>query len=232
METRLFFQEDSPWVEMNLSWDMLTEGQSSRTFKKGYIFYSQQEYCDNVFVIKRGRVAMCLCAPEGGMHTAVTFDENCMFGNQTLYDGKPNSCLAQVVSDTAEIYVLPKPLVLEKMKSHPELVYNMLQQSNRVSRTLLTQLELMSFESSEGRVCFFLLHMLHQYSVEQGKQWHLEKMHFTHQDIADVTGLSRVCVSNIISGLVKEGILAKSQGTYRILEPELLRRRTKYYNEK
>jgi len=90
----------------------------------------------------------------------------------------------------------------------------------------------MSFQSSEGRVCFFLLHMAHQYSVEQGNMQYLEKMRFTHQDIADVTGLSRVCVSNIISSLVKDGILAKSQGMYRILEPEKLRSRTKYYNER
>jgi len=140
MEERLFYQEDSPWVEMHLSWDALTEDQTCRTFKKGYIFYNQQEFCENVFIIKQGRVAMCLCAPEGGMHTAVTLDASCIFGNQTLFDGNPNSCLAQVVSDTAEIYVLPKYLVEERMREHPEIAYNMLLQSHRINRTLLTQL--------------------------------------------------------------------------------------------
>jgi len=212
MWERRFYQEDSPWVEMKeLNWSPLTEGQPGKQFFKGHIFYNQQEHCQNVFIIRRGRVAMCLCTPEGGMRVTMILDQGCMFGNQTIFDSNPNSCQAEVVSDTAEVYVLPKHLVKEKLKTDYGIVHNMLVQSNRINRMLLTQIELMSFRRSESRVCFFLLHMATQYSEEQNNQRILQ-IHFTHQDIADVTGLSRVCVSNIISKLSKENVLTRKSG--------------------
>ena len=59
MWERRFYQEDSPWVEMKeLNWSPLTEGQPGKQFFKGHIFYNQQEHCQNVFIIRRGRVAM------------------------------------------------------------------------------------------------------------------------------------------------------------------------------
>lgn len=93
------------------------------------------------------------------------------------------------------------------------MTHNILMQSNRINRMLLTQIELMSFHHSEGRVCFYLLHLAEQYSEEKNGQ-KLLYIRFTHQDIAEITGLSRVCVSNIISGLVKDRILMKKSGLY------------------
>jgi CRP/FNR family transcriptional regulator len=82
----------------------------------------------------------------------------------------------------------------------------------------------MSFQRSESRVCFYLMHMADQYSYQQGKHKVLH-LRFTHQDIADASGLSRVCVSNVISGLIKNDILQKKSGTYMVTDIEKLRER-------
>ncbi|MDD4310983.1 MAG: Crp/Fnr family transcriptional regulator [Eubacteriales bacterium] len=226
MTDRIFYQEDSPWVEMKgLSWPSLTSGQVCKHFPKGYILYNQQEFCDDVFIVQHGRVAMCLCTPSGGMRIAVILNDECMFGHQTLFDQNPNSCQAQVISDEgASIYIIPKALVQEKINSDYDVIYNMLAQSNKINRMLLTQIELMSFQRSESRVCFYLMHMADQYSYQQGTQQILH-LRFTHQDIADASGLSRVCVSNVISGLIKDNVLLKKAGTYMVLDIEKLRDR-------
>ena len=78
------------------------------------------------------------------------------------------------------------------------MTHNILMQSNRINRMLLTQIELMSFHHSEGRVCFYLLHLAEQYSEEKNGQ-KLLYIRFTHQTSPRSPGLSRVCVSNIIS---------------------------------
>ena len=228
MTDRVFYQEDSPWVEMKgMSWPTLTQGQVCKRFSKGHILYNQQEFCEDVYIIQRGRVAMCLCTPNGGMRIAVILNEGCMFGHQTLFDNNPKSCQAQVISDEgASIYLIPKLLVQEKIKTDYDIVYNMLAQSNKINRMLLTQIELMSFQRSESRVCFYLMHMADQYSYQQGKQKILH-LRFTHQDIADASGLSRVCVSNVISGLIKDNILLKKSGTYMVTDIEKLRERYK-----
>ena len=205
MAERKYRQIDSPWIDMShLDWGPLTDERYARHFFRGHIFYGQQEYSENVFIIKRGRVAMCLCTPEGDMRNTMVLDAGCMFGNQTLFDGSPNSCQAEVVSDEAEVYVIPK--------------------EEASSRIRLTQIELMSFHHSEGRVCFYLLHLAEQYSEEKNGQ-KLLYIRFTHQDIAEITGLSRVCVSNIISGLVKDRILMKKSGLYYVVQMDALRQR-------
>ena len=104
MAERKYRQIDSPWIDMShLDWGPLTDERYARHFFRGHIFYGQQEYSENVFIIKRGRVAMCLCTPEGDMRNTMVLDAGCMFGNQTLFDGSPNSCQAEVVSDEYDI---------------------------------------------------------------------------------------------------------------------------------
>ena len=203
MAERKYRQIDSPWIDMShLDWGPLTDERYARHFFRGHIFYGQQEYSENVFIIKRGRVAMCLCTPEGDMRNTMVLDAGCMFGNQTLFDGSPNSCQAEVVSDEADVYVIPKEEASSRIRDNFQMTHNILMQSNRINRMLLTQIELMSFHHSEGRVCFYLL-----------------------QDIAEITGLSRVCVSNIISGLVKDRILMKKSGLYYVVQMDALRQR-------
>lgn len=139
MSERKYYHEDSPWIKMpQLDWSPLTAGHSTTHYDRGHIFYDQQEYCDNVFVIKRGRVAMCLCTPEGNLRITMVLDKGCIFGNQSILDGNPNSCQAEVVSDNAEIFVLSKQEVKEKLHQDPRLAYNMLLQSNRINRMLIT----------------------------------------------------------------------------------------------
>ena len=129
MSERKYYHEDSPWVKMpQLDWSPLTADHSTTHYDRGHIFYDQQEYCDNVFVIKLGRVAMCLCTPEGNLRITMVLDRGCIFGNQSILDGNPNSCQAEVVSDDAEIFVLSKQAVEEKLRHDPRLAYNMLLQ--------------------------------------------------------------------------------------------------------
>ena len=225
MAERKYRQIDSPWIDMShLDWGPLTDERYARHFFRGHIFYGQQEYSENVFIIKRGRVAMCLCTPEGDMRNTMVLDAGCMFGNQTLFDGSPNSCQAEVVSDEAEVYVIPKEEASSRIRDNFQMTHNILMQSNRINRMLLTQIELMSFHHSEGRVCFYLLHLAEQYSEEKNGQ-KLLYIRFTHQDIAEITGLSRVCVSNIISGLVKDSILTKKDGMYSVVQMDKLQGR-------
>ena len=54
MAERKYRQIDSPWIDMShLDWGPLTDERYARHFFRGHIFYGQQEYSENVFIIKR-----------------------------------------------------------------------------------------------------------------------------------------------------------------------------------
>lgn len=217
MAERVIRPEDSPWMLMEIDWTSLTDGISPKTFKKGHVFYEQDEASDYVYIVDKGRVALRIFTTEGDARTIITLDAGCIFGNLSLFDDRANSCRAVSVSDEVSIFIIPKHQVIKKINEDANLMHNMLLESNRVNRILTKQMELMSFRNAECIVSFYLMHMANLYSEEafDGDSG-MKKltMKFTHQDIADVTGLSRVCVSNVLSALMKEGILDKQEGSY------------------
>lgn len=217
MAEKVIRPEDSPWMLMEIDWSSLTDGLSIKTFKKGHVFYEQDEASDYVYIVDKGRVALRIFTTEGDARTIITLDEGCIFGNLSLFDDRANSCRAVSVSDEVSIFIIPKHQVIKKINEDVNLMHNMLLESNRVNRILTKQMELMSFRNAECIVSFYLMHMANLYSEEafDGDSG-MKKltMKFTHQDIADVTGLSRVCVSNVLSALMKEGILDKQEGSY------------------
>ncbi len=219
MISREYHLEDSPWIRMDLNWDPLTQGIRAKHYEKGHVFYVEEESCPNVFIVKQGRVALHINSSDGRMKTVLTLDKGSIFGNLSLFDARANACGATLVSDTGEVYTVPKAIVLEKMETDPSIASNIMLENTRIIRVMIRQLELVSFEGSKAIVCFYLLHLAHQYLDENRRddgQTHI-RMRFTHQDIADVTGLSRVSVSHVMSDLVKEHILEKKQGYYSIM---------------
>lgn len=225
MAERILRPEDSPWMLMNIDWSALTDEFQPKTYRKGHVFYEQDEASGYVYIVDKGRVALRIFTTEGDARTIITLDEGCIFGNLSLFDDRANSCRAVSVSDEVSVYIIPKPYVIRKINEDMALMHNMLLESNRVNRILTKQMELMSFRNAECIVSFYLMHMANLYSEEHvdGEGGHRKlTMKFTHQDIADVTGLSRVCVSNVISDLMKEGILEKQEGTYILKDAKAL----------
>ena len=230
MAERVIRPEDSPWMLMEIDWSSLTDGLNPKTFKKGHVFYEQDEASDYVYIVERGRVALRIFTTEGDARTIITLDAGCIFGNLSLFDDKANSCRAVSVSDEASVYIIPKPHVIRRINEDANLMHNMLLESNRVNRILTKQMELMSFRNAECIISFYLMHMANLYSENSsggdGSERRLT-MKFTHQDIADVTGLSRVCVSNVLSALMKEGIMDKQEGSYILRDSEALEKKAR-----
>ena len=56
------------------------------------------------------------------------------------------------------------------------------------------------------------------------KEGRLINITFTHQEIGELIGLSRVSVSNILSQMVKQGILKKKEGYYYVKDIEAIYR--------
>ena len=226
METeRQMYLEESPWVKMDLDWSMLTKGRTPKKFRKGFIFYSEDEIVEHVFIINKGRVELRVSSNNGAIKSALIMDEGCIFGDLTLLDKRPNSCSALVVSDTAEVYYISKTYVIQEMQSNNLIGENLLREGNRIIRLLIAQIRIQSFGNGVDLVCYYLLHMANQYtstSQHDSGDKRSFNLRFTHQDISGMTGLSRVSVSNIMSKMVKDGVLTKRNGFYEIISLEAL----------
>lgn len=214
MENNPEFLSHSPWINMHeIDWSDFIKEIQPRAVKKGKILYMEHENPEHVFLIKEGRAALSITSDEKEERIVFIADAGMMIGKLSVIDCMPNSCCATVISDEALIYFIPKRRFQEKMDKDLRFCQNVLQLMTKTIRILLLQIKLLTFDNSMTRVCYALIHLVQQYSsrTDDGDKILIT---FTHEEIGELTGLSRVSVSNILSGMMKDGIIQKKQGFY------------------
>ncbi len=79
-------------------------------------------------------------------------------------------------------------------------------------RLITTEVKQLSFNDSNYRVCYALSNLVSQYGFKTPEGYYKLSIKFTHQEMANLAGLSRVSVSNILLNLTSEGIIDKEDG--------------------
>ncbi len=204
----------SPWLNgsaASLS-DLFTE-YPKITFSKGHVFYGQEENSGYVYLIQQGRICLSIDNVDGDAKDVFIADKGFIFGKLSAFDSYPNCCYAVVVSDEAVVTPIPKTVFLHQMETSTSFCYAIISMMSNTIRTLISQIRLLTFTSSRAKVSYALYHMLRQYSTPESGEYKIN-ITFTHQEIGQLVGLSRVSVSNILSQMVKEGVLHKNNGYY------------------
>lgn len=191
-------------------WNKLDLNLYLKTFSVNTIIYHQQQDSEFVYIIKKGRVRLSIYSKEGNEKCLTIAEEGCMFGELSILDGLPNFATARTIVN-CEIFLIPKDTFTEVFMYNPEVSKKVIQSLVRKIRTLSSQIEDLSFKNSYSRVASYLIRLAHVHAAVIGKTFRLN-IKFTHQEMADLTGLSRVTVSNIMSDLVSSKCISKVNG--------------------
>lgn len=214
----------SPWLSENTDYDkQFFSSYPAHTYKKGHIFYSQEENSDYVYLLCEGRVCLSIDNPNGDAKDIFIADKGFIFGKLSALDCMPNCCYAIGVSDTIIVKLIPKGHFTELLNTDIHFCQYVMTMLTKTVRTLISQIRLITFGSSRARVGYALYHLVNQYSTPY-KEERLINITFTHQEIGELIGLSRVSVSNILSQMVKQGILKKKEGYYYVKDIEAIYR--------
>ena len=214
----------SPWLSENTDYaNQLFQDYVPHTYQKGHLFYGQEENSDFVFFLCEGRVCLSIDNPEGDAKDIFIADKGFIFGKLSALDCMPNCCYAIGVSDSVTVKLIPKKHFSELLNTDIRFCHYITAMLTKTVRTLISQIRLITFGSSRTRVSYALYHLINQYSSPH-KGGRLINITFTHQEIGELVGLSRVSVSNILSSMVKDGILKKQGGYYFVKDPEAIYR--------
>ena len=207
----------SPWLGLpSDSWNILTKLGKLETYKKNTILYNCNESCNYVYLVKSGRVEVYINNSQGYKKIIGICTKGSLFGELQLFDNKPNFCTSRVCSD-AQIYKVPKAEFMNAIFTNKELLMVILESISSKIRILYTAIEFLSFRSSNARVALILISMCKDFGVKLKNEYKLN-ITFTHNDIANMTGLSRVSVSNIMIDFANSGVLRKEGNEYFILD--------------
>jgi CRP/FNR family cyclic AMP-dependent transcriptional regulator len=203
------------WFEKG-NWDPAVFKQQGtvKTYSKGTCLFLQNQILTDVYFILSGRVRGYLLSPSGEERHLFVVGTNSIIGECNVWSlGTYVYCAA--ASTDVEIIRVPKLLFQEIVSSTPGLLELALQSMSQKQNALIIQTQLMSFSSIEERVVFVLRQLAETFGVRSGKEI-LISIPFTHQELSQVVGASRVSVSNVMLSLQEKGVISKFNKQYLI----------------
>lgn len=220
LQTRHLYVE-SPWLVFNhLDWTSLTGNLKAEFFRKGSYLYHQNQPDNYVYIIKHGRVNISIINADGNVKSLFICSEGTLFGEISCFTVPDNCAQAQTVSDSY-IYKIEKTKFQAELETNHTIALNAAQVLAKKIRALTAQIEEMSFSGATGRIADMLLYLAEQYGKQHDGATTI-MMRFTHQEMANLIGTSRVTVTNTFKMLTDLNIIRKSNGLVQMLDCDKL----------
>jgi CRP/FNR family transcriptional regulator len=216
----------SAWIEVpHMGWDALTRG-GARTvrFDKGQTVFSQGQPVHHVHVVREGRVRLVLLSAAGHEKHMAIVGPNGLVGECSAFLDGRHSVTAIASSD-----VVTQQVELDQyrhcLESDPQSLRQAMWLVGVKLRVLANQNLLLSQATAAQRVIHHLVQLADTYG-ERTADGVVIGIPFTHQEMANIAGLSRVMTSNVLAELQAQGLIAKAGAHCVVRDLPALRGRT------
>lgn len=184
------------------------ERQPVRKFKKGEIVIFQGEAPRSAYVVKSGTIKAYNLSVSGDEKPVAFYPADNVFPAGWVY-GKLSSAIYyyEAFTPTVEVYAIDRDTFVNFIKKSPELLYQ------EMERLLVDQMggSLRLNALQHSRASDKLVYTLHYLALTHGKtskDGSIEiTLDLTHQDFANLTGLTRETAATELNRLKKQGII-------------------------
>ena len=215
----------SAWIEVpHFGWNTLVaDGAPTVSFRKGETLYSQGEPVTHVYVVEEGRVRLVLLSETGHeKHMAIVGTHGMVGECSAFLDGRHS--VSAVASSDVIARQVERATLLQHMERDPECLRQVLWLMSVKLRVLANQNLLLSQATAAQRVIHHLVQLADTYGEVQAAGVAI-RISFTHQEMANITGLSRVMTSNVLIQLQDGGLIEMARSHCVIRDMQGLRRR-------
>lgn len=186
-----------------------------KTFVKHSNFASYGECIESLIFLHKGLTRCVGTGNDGNEKTYIYVSEGCFIAEAGFFHRQPILFQMNFMKDS-EVLLIGRQY-LPEILARPNLMLFIMTTTSLVSRILAMQIEDAAFRTTEEKVCRTIFCL-------SGEEYIQYIPHFTHQDIADLAGVHRVTVTNILAVLKKKGIICMSpRGNIRVMDRERLR---------
>jgi len=220
-EVPLPYFSDSPYVTDNVGkftdeLDTLLSIGRLRHYSPGQIIYLQGEESTSFYFVRDGKVKVSIFKENGSEKILAIQEDNTFFGESAAFDRYPYFATATAMEES-NIYAFDIEETEALLKAHPEVSLLIITSIIRKLRLLGLQVEGLSFLDAQKRVASILLKLMHEVG-EPTAGGILIKKRITHEDLANITGLSRVTVTNVLNYLDRLKLITKGRLKYTIID--------------
>lgn len=167
-----------------------------RTFRAGEVIFHRDDPGQVLYVIKEGKVKICLISPDGQEISLVVFGKGEYFGELALLDGLPRSADA-IALEKVECYTLQRSDFHKAIMKTPQIAIQVLEVLSQRLRRTDQQVEDLIFLDVYGRVAKKLLDLAETHGVKVDDGIRID-VRLTQQELASMVGASRESVNKVM----------------------------------
>ncbi|MBR3121796.1 MAG: Crp/Fnr family transcriptional regulator [Oceanobacillus sp.] len=206
----------SPWLDkLPFHWDSIKEYGKIRHLPKGEYLFHQGDESNKVYIVESGRIRLFLITMDGKEKTITVIGKNGLVGDQLRSIPSFYYASAITVSDSILIE-MDKKVFEQHVLQDTEMTKQWLELLSIKSEILTNSLLHVSYESSLRRIINALVQLANSYGIETQNGSIKISIPFTHQELSELIGTSRVTVSNSIALLQEANLVYKKNKFYHI----------------
>ncbi len=194
-----------------------------RTFRSGEVIFHRDDPGQVLYVIKEGKVKICLISPDGQEIALVVFGKGECFGELALLDGLPRSADA-IALEKVECYTLQRGDFHGSIMRNPKIAIQVLEVLSKRLRSTDQQVEDLIFLDVYGRVAKKLLELSETHGTKVDDGTRIE-VRLTQQELASMVGASRESVNKVMGYFTDKKFISSDKHRITLHRVEDLRRR-------
>ena len=184
----------------------LEEKHSPNVFKKDEFIYFPDEQANYIYMIASGRVKIGSYSDVGKEVIKAILGEGEIFGELALTGEEVRTDFAQALDNNTRICQMSIDDMQAMMRDNQSLSLKIFKLMGLRIRKVERRLESLVFKDARSRVVEFLRDLAEERGQKVGFET-MVKNHFTHKDIASLTGTSRQTVTTILNELKEQNLI-------------------------
>jgi CRP/FNR family transcriptional regulator/CRP/FNR family cyclic AMP-dependent transcriptional regulator len=177
-----------------------------RTFRAGEVIFHRDDPGQVLYVIKEGKVKICLTSSDGQEISLVVFGKGEYFGELALLDGFPRSADA-IALERVECYTLQRSDFHNAIMKSPKIAIQVLEVLSKRLRNTDQHVEDLIFLDVYGRVAKKLLELAETHGTTVADGIRIE-VRLTQQELASMVGASRESVNKVMGYFTDKGFIS------------------------
>jgi CRP/FNR family transcriptional regulator len=201
----------------------INEGLIIKNYVKNETIFYEEDTNQFMYIILSGKVKVIKTTGEGKEVILAMHQSGDFFGEMSLINGKTTPASVVALEDSL-IAIISKKEFYSMLTSHPKVLHSLLHILSTRLRTAWDTIKLLTFNNATQRLrmLFFMLSEDHGKETEEGI---ILNIRLSHQDMADMTGMSRETVTRVIDRWQKEGEITILENRHIQLNPSFKKRR-------
>ncbi len=192
-----------------------------QTFPAGQLFHSPEEYGEQLFVLRSGRVRLYKLSVEGRALTLAVLEPVTIFGEMTLVGQWMHDSFAEAMTECL-IGIIGRDELRDILKQYPQLSLRFMELMGRRLRNTENKLADIAFKSVPQRLATVLLNMAGE-TDDTPVNIPPTIVRYTHQQLAEMIGSYRETVTKAMGEFRDTHLIRIDEDVIQLIDMEGLR---------